>query len=126
MFFKWAVVGRVKVGDLPTPPENSAEHPPGTGIGGVGNKRVTSKCGYRYQRLAGEACISCRWQHVSATLPAPASGRNQSQNGYFKLYTTLVVQDSGMVSCGCRCLLIIYRGTSVLLCGVSLISVVEL
>jgi hypothetical protein len=40
--------------------------------------------------------------------------------------TTLVVQDGGMVSCGCRCLLIIYRGTFILLCGVSIISVVEL
>jgi hypothetical protein len=38
--------------------------------------------------------------------------------------TTLVVQDGGMVSCGCRCLLIIYRGTSVL-CGVSFVSVVD-
>jgi len=26
MFLKWVVVGRVKVGDLPTSPENSAEH----------------------------------------------------------------------------------------------------
>jgi hypothetical protein len=26
-FFKWVVVGRVKVGDLPTLPENSAEGP---------------------------------------------------------------------------------------------------
>jgi hypothetical protein len=25
MFLKWVVVGRVKVGDLPTPPENSEE-----------------------------------------------------------------------------------------------------
>jgi hypothetical protein len=25
MFFKWLVVGKVKVGDLPTPPEKSAE-----------------------------------------------------------------------------------------------------
>jgi len=25
MFLKWVVVGRVKVGDLPTVPENSAE-----------------------------------------------------------------------------------------------------
>ena len=25
MFLKWVVVGRVKVGDLPTPPENSTE-----------------------------------------------------------------------------------------------------
>jgi hypothetical protein len=25
MFFKWVVVGRVMVGDLRTPPENSAE-----------------------------------------------------------------------------------------------------
>jgi len=25
MFLKWVVVARVKVGDLPTPPENSAE-----------------------------------------------------------------------------------------------------
>jgi len=31
-----------------------------TGIGGVGNKKVTSKRDHRYQRLAGEACISCR------------------------------------------------------------------
>jgi hypothetical protein len=39
--------------------------------------------------------------------------------------TTLVVQDGGMVSCGCRRLLIIYCGTFVLLCGVSFISVVD-
>jgi len=25
MFLKWVVVGRVKVGDLPNPPENNAE-----------------------------------------------------------------------------------------------------
>jgi hypothetical protein len=37
-----------------------------TGIGGVGNKKVTSKCYNRYQQLDGEACISCRWQQVSA------------------------------------------------------------
>jgi len=36
------------------------EQPPETGIGGVGNKRVTSKRDHRYQRQAGEACISCR------------------------------------------------------------------
>jgi hypothetical protein len=38
---------------------------------------------------------------------------------------TLLIQDRGMVSCGCRCLLIIYCGTSVFLCGISLISVVD-
>ena len=31
-------------------------------IGAVGNKRVTSKRGYQYQRLDGEACIFCCWQ----------------------------------------------------------------
>ena len=36
--------------------------PPESGIGGVGNKRVTSKRGYQYQRLDGEACIFCCWQ----------------------------------------------------------------
>jgi hypothetical protein len=96
-----------------------------TEIGAVGNQKVTSKCGYWYQRLDGDACISCPRQQVSATSPAPASSRNQSQDGYFKLYTTLVVQDGGILTCACSCLLIVYRGTSVLLCGVSFISVVE-
>jgi len=59
-------------------------HPPETGIGGVGNKKLTSKCGYRYQRLDGEACISCLGQQVSATSqvtwspwlhPEPITGR---------------------------------------------------
>ena len=45
----------------------SYRQPPETGIGGVENKKVTSKCGYRYQRLDGEACISCPRQQVSAT-----------------------------------------------------------
>jgi len=31
----------------------------------VGNKKVTSKCDHRYQRLDREACISCQWQRVS-------------------------------------------------------------
>jgi hypothetical protein len=39
--------------------------------------------------------------------------------------TTLLVQDGGMVTCDCRCLLIIYCGTFILLCGVSYISVVD-
>jgi hypothetical protein len=34
--------------------------PPESGIGEVGHKRVTSKRGYQYQRLDGEACIFCR------------------------------------------------------------------
>jgi len=35
------------------------DHPPETGIGGVGNKKVTSKRDYMYQQLDGEASISC-------------------------------------------------------------------
>jgi hypothetical protein len=30
-------------------------------IGGVGNKTMTSKFEFKYQRLDGEADISCRW-----------------------------------------------------------------
>jgi hypothetical protein len=41
--------------------------PPETGIGEVGNKKVTSKCGKQYQLLVGEACISCARQQESAT-----------------------------------------------------------
>jgi hypothetical protein len=40
-------------------------HPGESGIGGVGNKKVTSKFEFKYQRLDGEADISCR-QQVSA------------------------------------------------------------
>jgi len=40
--------------------------PPETGIGGVGNKKVTSKCDYKYQRRDWESGISCCWQQVSA------------------------------------------------------------
>jgi hypothetical protein len=41
------------------------KQPPETGIGGVGNKKVTSKRDHRYQRLDGEAGISCYRQQVS-------------------------------------------------------------
>jgi len=41
-------------------PRLPLDHPPETGIGGMENKKVTSKRGYRYQRVAGEARISCR------------------------------------------------------------------
>jgi len=34
--------------------------PEETGIGGVGYEKVTSICDYMYQRLDGEASISCR------------------------------------------------------------------
>ena len=33
--------------------------PPESGIGVVGNKKVTSKGDYKYQQLDGEASISC-------------------------------------------------------------------
>jgi len=55
-----------------------------TGIGGVGNKKVTSKGEYMYQRLDGEASISCRCQQVSQQSqvtwspwlrPGPITGR---------------------------------------------------
>jgi len=36
------------------------DQPGECGIGRVGNKKVTSKCDHRYQRLDGEARISCR------------------------------------------------------------------
>ena len=61
-------------------PQHSGE----TGIGGVGNKEVTSKCDYMYQRLDGEASISCCWQKVSLQSqfiwspwlrPGPITGR---------------------------------------------------
>jgi len=35
------------------------DQPLESGIGRVGNKRVTSKRDYKYQRLDGEACIFC-------------------------------------------------------------------
>jgi len=39
-------------------------HPPETGKGRVGNKKVTSICDLWYQPLDWEAGISCWWQQV--------------------------------------------------------------
>jgi len=41
------------------------KHPGETGIGGVGDKKLTSKLDHRYYRMDGEASISCRWHQVS-------------------------------------------------------------
>ena len=38
---------------------HSHNQPPESGIGVVGNKKVTSKRDYMYQQLDGEASISC-------------------------------------------------------------------
>ena len=42
------------------------KQPPETGIRGVGNKKVTSKFAYKYQRRNWESGLSCRRQQVSA------------------------------------------------------------
>ena len=41
-----------------------ATHPPETGIGAVGNKKVTTIHDPQYQSLDWEASISCWWQQV--------------------------------------------------------------
>jgi hypothetical protein len=82
---------------------------------GVGNKIVTSKCGYRYQRLDGEACISCPRQQMSATskvtwfpwLRAGTDHRTATSNC---LYCALVDSSRWIYA---RCVFEIYRGTSV-------------
>jgi hypothetical protein len=56
----------------------------------------------------------------------PSFGPEPNTGRLFQIVlTTHVVQYGGMVSCGCSCLLIIYCGTFVLLCGVSFVSVVD-
>ena len=95
---------------------------PESGIGGVGNKRVTSKRGYQYQRLDGGTCIFCRWQgcHHSRQSHDLPCGRNQLQDGYFNLkWPVRTSMAEAMFVC------IIYRWTPVLLCCVSFISFVE-
>jgi hypothetical protein len=122
----------------------SLSHPPETRIGGVGNKKVTSKrdCQYKYQtgwrgmyflpmtkgvrNVANNKKVHCQYQRLPmitgvSNVASPSCAERLLQI----VLTTRVVQDGGMVSSVCRCLLIIYRGTCVLLCGVNLISVVE-
>jgi hypothetical protein len=60
--------------------------PPETGIGGEGNKKVTSKCGYSTGErqifpTADNRCHYGRKSHARL-----GCGTDQSQNGYFKLY----------------------------------------
>ena len=96
--------------------------PTESGISGKGNKCVTSKRGYQYQRLDGEACIFCRWQGCQDSRHSHdlRCGRNQSQDGYFKLKKPVLTSMAEV-----RFVCIIYRWTSVLLCCVSFISFVE-
>ena len=61
---------------------------------------------------------------MSATSPLLRAGTNH-RTATSNCTDHAVVQDGGMLICGCMCVLIIYRRTSVLLCGVSFISVVE-
>jgi len=66
-------------------------------------------------------CQKSRKSHNRLSFgPEPITGRLLQI-----VLTTFVVQVGCRLICGCRCVLIIYRGTSVLLCGVSFISVVE-
>ena len=63
--------------------------PPETSTGGLGNKSLISKRHYMYQRLDGEASISCHWQQVSRQsqiIWSPWLRHDQSQDGYFKSY----------------------------------------
>jgi len=57
MFLKWAVVGRVKVGDLPTPPENSSSNnchqspcPHGKGFDDSCWTNVSATCSLAFRR----------------------------------------------------------------------------
>ena len=81
--------------------DHASRHPAETGIGGLGNKNVTSKRDYRYQRLDGEASISCCWQQVSrwsqvTWSPWLRPGPITRQLFQIILITLLVV--------GCRCI----------------------
>jgi len=62
-----------------------------------------------------------RCQNSRKSYDSLSCGPNQSQDGYFKLYD----HSSSSVRLSYRFVVIIYRGTSVLLCGVSLIFVEE-
>jgi hypothetical protein len=109
-------------------------HPGESGIGRVGNKKVTSKFDFKYQRLDGEADISCRdnrcqhsrkaHDHLSHTLAeARTNHRTATSNCTDHLTTT-----DRLTTCllGTLIAVKIYRGTSVLFGSVSFISVVEM
>ena len=80
------------------------DQPPESGIGGVGNKRVTSKRDQQYQRLEGEVCIFCRWQGCQDSRKSHdrlSCGLNQSQDGYFKFKSVVSLFKSGAIVLVC-------------------------
>ena len=102
----------------------ATRQPTESSIGGLGNKSLTSKRHYMYQRLDGEASISCHWQQVSwqsQVIWSPGCGTDQSQDGLSTLGACLVKLCNRWNYIFEK----IYRGTSVFLCGVSFISYVE-
>ena len=100
-----------------------------TMIGGVGNKNVTSKRDYRYQRLDGEANISCHWQQVSRQsqiIWSPWLRHRPITGRLFQIVLTTRGGSWVQVTAGVlRFVQKIYRVTYVFLCGVSFISFVE-
>ena len=80
------------------------DQPLESGIGRVGNKRVTSKRDYKYQRLDGEACIFCWWQGCQYSRKSHdrlSCGWNQSQDSYFRLNWPCLLElvTIGLVCC---------------------------
>ena len=98
-------------------------------IGGLGNKKVTSKRHYMYQWLDGEASISCYWQQVSRQSQVIWWPRMRHRPITGRLFQIVLTTRSGswlQVTAGVlRFVQKIYRVTSVFLCGASFISFVE-
>ena len=96
---------------------------------GLGNKSVTSKRHYMYQRLDGEASISCYWQQVSRQsqiIWSPWLRHRPITGRLFQIVLTTRGGSWVQVTAGVlRFVQKIYRVTSVFLCGVSFISFVE-
>jgi hypothetical protein len=80
------------------------------------HKRVTSRLHFQYQQLDGDICISCRWQQVSATSPAPVL--TETNHRHFKFVLQIVrntcllqaIAGRGEI---CACSLYIYSFISV-------------
>ena len=96
---------------------------------GLGNKSLTSKRHYMYQRLDGEASISCHWQQVSRhsqVIWSPWLRHRPITGRLFQIVLTTRGGSWMQVTAGVLTFVQkIYRVTSVFLCGVSFISFVE-
>ena len=96
---------------------------------GLGNKSLTSKRHYMYQRLDGEASISCHWQKVSRQsqiIWSPWLRHRPITRRLFQIVLTTRGGSCVQVTAGVlRFVQKIYRVTYVFLCGVSFISFVE-